>query len=99
MKFAGYLKQKTDKFCHTFVRVCKLKVGIKNVPFYSPHTQVVLWNTIMIQVGRSRVRFPMVSLEVLIDNPSSRTMALLSTQPLTEISSRNISWEVKAAGA
>ena len=32
-------------------------------------------------------------------NPSSRTMALRSTQPLTEMSTRNISWEVKAAGA
>jgi hypothetical protein len=32
-------------------------------------------------------------------NPSGRTMALESTQPLTEMSTRNISWEVKAAGA
>jgi hypothetical protein len=32
-------------------------------------------------------------------NPSSRTMALGSTQPLTEMSIRNISWGVKAAGA
>ena len=32
-------------------------------------------------------------------NPSCRTMALGSTQPLTEISTRNISWGVKAAGA
>ena len=30
---------------------------------------------------------------------SGRTMALESTQPLTEMSTRNISWEVKAAGA
>jgi hypothetical protein len=29
----------------------------------------------------------------------SRTMALGSTQPLTEMSTRNISWGVKAAGA
>jgi hypothetical protein len=28
----------------------------------------------------------------LEDNPSSRTMALGSTQPLTEMSTRNISW-------
>jgi hypothetical protein len=28
-----------------------------------------------------------------------RTMALGSTQPLTEMSTRNISWGVKAAGA
>jgi len=32
-------------------------------------------------------------------NPSGRTMALVSTQPLTEMSTRNISWGVKAAGA
>ena len=31
-------------------------------------------------------------------NPSSRTMALGSTQPLTEMSTRNIPWGVKAAG-
>ena len=32
-------------------------------------------------------------------NPSGRTMALGSTQPLTEMSTGNISWGVKAAGA
>jgi len=32
-------------------------------------------------------------------NPSDRTMALGSTQPLTEKSTKNISWWVKAAGA
>ena len=32
-------------------------------------------------------------------NPSGRTMALGMTQPLTEMSTRNISWRVKAAGA
>jgi hypothetical protein len=31
--------------------------------------------------------------------PSGRTMALGSTQPLTEMSTRNISWGVKVAGA
>jgi len=39
----------------------------------------------------SRVRFPMVSLEFFIHNPSSRTMTLGSTHPLTEMSTRNIS--------
>ena len=42
---------------------------------------------------------PMVSLEFSIDNPSGRTMALGLTQPLTEMSTRNIYWGVKAAGA
>jgi hypothetical protein len=32
-------------------------------------------------------------------NPSDCTMALESTQPLTEMSIRNTSWGVKAAGA
>ena len=32
-------------------------------------------------------------------SPSGRTLALGSTQLLTEKSTRNISWEVKAAGA
>ena len=32
-------------------------------------------------------------------NPSARTMALRLTQPLTEMSTKNISWEVKAAGS
>jgi hypothetical protein len=32
-------------------------------------------------------------------NPVGRTMALGSTQPLTEISTRNISWGVNTAGA
>jgi len=32
-------------------------------------------------------------------NPSGRTMALGYTQPLTEMSTRDVSWGVKAAGA
>jgi hypothetical protein len=32
-------------------------------------------------------------------NPVGRTMALGSAQPLTEMSTRNVSWGVKAAGA
>jgi hypothetical protein len=43
----------------------------------------------VLQAGRSRVRFPMVSLEFFIDNPFGRTMALGSTQPLTEMSTRS----------
>jgi hypothetical protein len=34
-----------------------------------------------------------------LHNPSGRTKALGSSQPLTEMSTRNISWEVKAAVA
>jgi hypothetical protein len=46
----------------------------------------------MLQAGRSRVQVPMRSLDFFCNwpNPSSRTMALGSTQPLTEMSTRNI---------
>ena len=47
---------------------------------------------IALPVGRSRVRFPMVSLDFFNDNPSGRTMALGSTQALTKKSTRNVSW-------
>jgi hypothetical protein len=45
----------------------------------------------MLQAGRSQVRIPMRSLDFFnLPNPSSRTVALGSTQPLTEMSTRNI---------
>jgi hypothetical protein len=51
----------------------------------------------MLQAGRSRVRFPMRSLDFLFNlpNPSSRTMALRTSEPLTEISTRNLPRAVK----
>jgi len=50
-----------------------------------------------LQARMWRVWFPVGSLEFFIDsNPFSRTIALVSTQPLTEMSIRNISWQVKA---
>ena len=54
-----------------------------------------------LQPGRLRVHFPMVSLQffVAIILLPHRTMALGSTQPLTEMCTRNISWGVKASGA
>jgi hypothetical protein len=46
----------------------------------------------MLQAGRSRVRFPLMSLSFFFNllNPSNRTVALGSTQPLTELSTRNL---------
>jgi hypothetical protein len=47
----------------------------------------------MLQAGRSPVRFPMRSLDFFNwPNRSSRTMTLGSTQPLTEMSTRNLPW-------
>jgi hypothetical protein len=46
----------------------------------------------MLQAGRSRVRFRMRKMYFLIDltNHSSRTTALGSTQPLTEMNTSNL---------
>jgi hypothetical protein len=44
----------------------------------------------MIQAGRSRDRIPMRWTSLNLPNPSSRNMALGSTQTLTEISTRNL---------
>jgi hypothetical protein len=46
----------------------------------------------MLQTSRSRFRFHMRSLDFFfrLNNPSSRTMTLSSTQPLTEMSARNL---------
>jgi hypothetical protein len=50
---------------------------------------VVGWGT-MLQAGRSQVRVPMRWIFLNLPNPSGRTMALGSTQPLTEMSTRNL---------
>jgi hypothetical protein len=51
----------------------------------------------MLQTGRSQVRFPIRSLNFFsLPNPSSRTMALGPTQPLTEMSTRNLPEGVKS---
>jgi hypothetical protein len=45
----------------------------------------------MLHAGKPRVRFSMKSLDFFISpNPSSRTMALSSTQSLPEMSTRNL---------
>jgi hypothetical protein len=51
---------------------------------------VVGWGT-MLQAGRSRVRDPIKSIFFSLLNPSNRTVARGSTQPLTEMSIRNFS--------
>jgi hypothetical protein len=57
------------------------------------------WGTAQ-QAGRSRNRFPMMSSDFFYcNNFSGRTMSLGLIQPLRKMSTRNISWGVKAAGA
>ena len=61
--------------------------------------RVTRWRSwLRLQAGRSRFQLPMVSLEFLLPYPSGPSMALGSTQPLTEMSTRNISQPVRRAG-
>jgi hypothetical protein len=53
----------------------------------------------MLQAERSPVRIPDEVDFFNLTNPSSRTVALGSTQPLTEMSTRNLPGGKKAAGA
>jgi hypothetical protein len=64
-------------------------------PYHSTQSgsrgRVVGWGT-MLQAGRSRVRFPMSSLQFFSwPNPSSNIVAMGSTQRLTEMGTRNLS--------
>ena len=62
------------------------------ISFFWPPGGAVGWGTAL-QAGRSRVRFPDDVTGVSYwHDPSGRIMALGSTQPVTEMSTRNISW-------
>jgi hypothetical protein len=52
-----------------------------------------------LHAGRLRVRLPMGSLGFFIDLIPQATLALGSIQPETEMSTRGISWGVRAVGA
>jgi hypothetical protein len=71
------------------------------MPFLSyVRGSVVGWGT-MLQAGRSRDRFSIRLLIFFSDwsNPFSRTLALGSTRPLTEMRTRNLPGGQRAAGA
>jgi hypothetical protein len=56
----------------------------------------------MLQTGRSRNRIAMRLIFSTLPNPSGSTMAVESTQPVTEISTRNLrkeTWGQCSAGA
>jgi hypothetical protein len=50
----------------------------------------VVVKALTLQTGRSRVRVPMRWIFSNLPNPSGRTMALRSTEPLTEMNTRNL---------
>ena len=72
---------------------------VSNYRHFEISWQCTRWRSLL-KAGGSRVRFLMVSLEFFFDlNPCGCNMAVTSTQPLTVMSTRNISWGVKTAGA
>jgi hypothetical protein len=67
-------------------KIVQIALGI----YKGARGSVVGWGTTL-QAGMSRLRFTMKSLDFFnFHNTSSRTMALGSTQPLTEMSTRNL---------
>jgi hypothetical protein len=70
------------------------------VPIVQGGTAVAQWLRYCATNQKVAGSIPDGVMECFIDiNPSDRTMALGSTQPLTEMSTRCISWGVNAAGA
>jgi len=60
---------------------------------------LLYWGTAL-PARMGRVQFPMMSLELFIDIIlSDRTVVVGSTQPLTEMSTRDIPWRVEVAVA
>jgi hypothetical protein len=74
-----------------------------NCDFYCPQRGGMRWRSWLRHCAKSRkvaVSIPDGVIRIChLRNPSGRTMALRSTQPLTEMNTRDISWGVKAAGA
>jgi hypothetical protein len=72
---------------------------ISTIIIYGARSSAVGWGTVL-PVGRSRVLIPDGVIGIFhLHNLSGRIIALGLTQPLTEMSTRNISWGVKVAGA
>ena len=91
------LYKKTVIFRLIFIIIFCFRFGI-NVCFFDitcymmGHAVVQLVEALRYKPEVSRVRFPVVLLEIFHWYNHGCTMALGSTQPLTEMSNRNISW-------
>jgi hypothetical protein len=83
-----------------------LKLCIKTRRIWYKETYIVSMGHVVAQLLEVLRYKPKVAASIpdgvigifLLRDPSSRTTALRSTLPLTEMGTRNISWGVKAAG-
>jgi hypothetical protein len=85
--------------CEVVLEILHIKPKFISTFFYlGARGSVDGWDTVL-QAGRSRVRFPMRSLDFSIDL-ILRALAVASTQPLAEMSSKNLrggKWPVHKA--
>jgi hypothetical protein len=95
---------RTTDFLDNQVRVIlngthQLLVYVDDMNLLGDNLNTISWYT-MLQTLRLRIRFPMRQLYFFnLPTPSSPTMTLGSTQPLTEMSTRKLLTAVTAAGA
>jgi len=89
----GRVFTRATKFCTVATNICGSSVrNLLRVALLNPGI-LRRRRYVRLQTSRSRVRFPMVSLEFFQwHNPSGRTMTLGSTQPLTEMSTGVFPW-------
>ena len=92
------------RFVGLFMSPCQISHVIlhctKIIPYLKLEGTVAQWLSCCATNLKVAGSIPDGVIEIFhLHNPSDRTMALGSTQPLTEMSTRRISWGVKAAGA
>jgi len=87
--FHFHVQNLLQKFVSYILKLCPYQVILLCIIHYGACGSTFGWGTAL-QVGRSRVWFLMVSLGFFIDIILPIPLGL--TQPLTEMSTRNISW-------
>jgi hypothetical protein len=96
LKFSVFLQLLATQM-HTVHNVFSLALGISGFHRIGLYFSTGGWGT-MLQTGRSRDGVPMRWIFSDLPDPSGRTMALGSTQPLTEMSTRNLKKETWGEG-
>jgi hypothetical protein len=90
---AVYVSNKMDIYTTGYnssqITICHIVICFDWILSTSDHTSLLHYSVVL-QAGRSPVRVPVEVDFFNLPNPSSGTVALGSTQPLTKMSTRNI---------